>query len=120
MKRARCKTILSWICLLMGGYFVLAPLATTGYAAEKMMVVPANIEPAQQVALSFGNSMDPVAVVTSASEILGFNPKIDTFTLISQDASKAIVQVTHNGINFNVTLEASGGSWTISAMNSRI
>lgn len=98
-----------------------SPLAANGYAAEKSMTVPENIESAQQVALSFGNSTDPVVVVTNASEILGFNPKLDTFMLISQDATKAIVQVTHDGIHFDVTLEASfGGSWTISAMNSRI
>lgn len=121
MRRAMCMIILRWVCLLMTGYLMLAPLATTGYAAEKLMNVPENIASDQQVAMSFGNSTDPVEVVTNASEMLGFNPKIDTFTLIRQDASKAIVQVTHNGSNFDVTLEASsGGTWVISTMNSRI
>ena len=121
MRKAMCKLILSWVCLLMSGYLMFAPLATTGYAAEKSMIVPGNIESVQQVAMSFGNSIEPVAVVIGASEILGFNPKIDTFTLIRQDTFRATVQVTHNGTNFDISLEASpDGSWMISAMNARI
>lgn len=119
MRRVMCRIIFSLVCLLMSGYLIFAPL-TTVYADEKI-IVPENIISTSQVAMSFGNSKDPVEVVTGASEILGFNPKIDTFTLIRQDEFKAIVQVTHNGGNFDVTLEAApGGTWTIMTMNTQI
>jgi hypothetical protein len=70
--------------------------------------------------MNFGNSLDPVSVVISAAEVLGFNPKVDSFTLIRQDASQAAVQVTHNGTIFEVRLEASDGFWLVASMNSRI
>lgn len=118
MTKALARLVLKQICLLMSGYLLLVPVA--GHAAEKAVIVPQNKVVEQRVAMNFGNSLDPVSAVISASEILGFNPKIDTFTLIKQEASQAVVQVTHNGTNFEVRLEAAGGSWGVASMNSRI
>lgn len=118
MRKVLTRLVLKQICLLMSGYLLLVPVA--GHAAEKTVIVPQNRMIEQQVALNFGTSADPVSAVISASEILGFNPKVDTFTLIKQEASQAVVQVTHNGTNFEVRLEAAGGSWGVASMNSRI
>lgn len=99
------KLLLGFLALVAGAYITLVPLMPNVYAAEK-----------SAVAFHFGGSTNPVEVVREAAEILGFNPKADTFTLMNQNASQAVVQVVHNGHNHNVTLDAAGASWTISAV----
>jgi hypothetical protein len=117
MRKALTRLVLKQSYLLMSGYLLVVPVA--GHAAENAAIVPQN-KVVAQVAMNFGNSIDPVSAVIDAAEILGFNPKVDTFTLIKQEASQAVVQVTHNGTNFEVRLEAADGSWGVASMNSRM
>lgn len=58
----------------------------------------------------------PVTAVMSAAGVLGFDVNSDTFTLVSQNASQAVVQVTHDGGTFSITLNNANGVWTVAEM----
>ncbi len=99
-----------------------AQLLTTASASEQPPVLSKfEITPRPAMKEYAMNNDNPVDAVIGAAEFLGFNPKADTFSLVSQTSSQAIVQVQHNGINYNVTLELSPNSiWTISTMTTSI
>lgn len=61
-------------------------------------------------------NQSPVNVVMSAADVLGLNVNADTFTLISQNASQAVVQVAHDGAVFSITLNNTNGLWTVAEM----
>ena len=71
---------------------------------------------AQNQISNIGNS--PVEVVMTAANIFGFDVNNDIFTLVSQSNTEAVVQVTHDGIVYSLTLVPSfNGSWQITAMD---
>lgn len=115
------RFIFALLAVIIGTATMTGPLTAIVYAEEKPAIALAIPNPGHQVAMTFSRNTSPVDTVIGASEILGFNPKADTFTIISETPSLAVVRVVHNGISFNVTLEPSfGGSWTISTMHSSI
>jgi hypothetical protein len=50
---------------------------------------------------------NPVDIVMSAANDLGFDVNSDTFTLLSQSGSQSIVRVVHNGTNYDITVNQS-------------
>jgi len=114
------RFIFALLAIIIGTSTMAGPL-TIVYAEEKPAIALAIPNSGHQVSMTFSSNTSPVDTVIGASEILGFNPKADTFTIISETPSLSVVRVVHNGISFNVTLEPSfGGSWTISTMHSSI
>lgn len=64
-----------------------------------------------------GSIENPVDVVMSVADVLGFDVNTDTFNLISQDSVQAVVQVIHNGNIYNIIVNhPSAAYWTVSAM----
>lgn len=61
-------------------------------------------------------NQNPVTVVMSAANVLGFDVNTDTFTLMSQNAYQAVVQVFHAGETFSITLNNANGVWTVAEM----
>ncbi len=60
---------------------------------------------------------NPLAVVKANASRFGFDTNSDSFTLLSQSATKAIVQVRHRGgQTFKVDLERKGGQWSITTI----
>lgn len=115
VKTLRISVVLWAVILTMTG--LLTSATATAYASEGIV----NSFAGTQVALNFLKKTTPVESVIGASEFLGFNPKTDSFTLVSETPSQAVVRVVHGGINFNVMLEPSlGGSWTVLSMTSSI
>ncbi|WP_371381656.1 CAP domain-containing protein [Sporomusa aerivorans] len=57
----------------------------------------------------------PLEVVKASANKLGFNVKTDSFSLVSQSATQAIVSVRHGSTLYNVTLKANkdNTAWTI-------
>lgn len=60
---------------------------------------------------------NPVDVVMSVADVLGFDTNNDTFNLISQNDLQAVVQVIHNGNTYNITVDhPSDSSWIVTSM----
>lgn len=60
---------------------------------------------------------DPVAVVKTVADVLGFDADNDDFSLLNQNDSPAIVQVIHNRNTYHVTVERRwNGGWRVTAM----
>jgi hypothetical protein len=111
------RFIIVIVALVISSAPLAGPFAITAYAEEKP--VSETYNPDHQMAMNLSGKTTPVDAVIGAAEFLGFNPKSDTFTIVSETPSLSVVRVVHNGISFNVTLEPSmGGSWTVSSMNS--
>lgn len=107
------------LALVISSAALAGPFTTTAYAEEKPVSDTYNFE--HRIAMNLSSKATPVDAVIGAAEFLGFNPKTDTFTLVNETPSLAVVRVVHNGISFNVTLEPSvSSSWTVSSMNSSI
>ncbi|MBU2703199.1 hypothetical protein Ga0466249_004335 [Sporomusaceae bacterium BoRhaA] len=66
----------------------------------------------------YNDTANPVDIVKAAAIDLGFDVNNDSFTLISQNGSQSIVNVVHNGNNYNVTVDQlANGNWTVSSVN---
>lgn len=113
------RLIIALLSFVIGISSLAGPFTAKVYAEERPALESTSTE--SKIAMSFSHASSPVDTVVGASEILGFNPKVDTFTLISETPSLAVVRVVHNGISFNITLEPSlGSSWEISSMHTNI
>lgn len=66
----------------------------------------------------FINNGSALNIVMAAAPNLGFDVNNDTFTLISRSGSQSIVNVVHNGENYNVTVnQLANGNWLVSSVN---
>jgi hypothetical protein len=66
----------------------------------------------------YNDTASPVDIVMAAATDLGFDVNNDTFTLISQSGSQSVVNVVHNGDNYNVAVDhLANGNWTVSSVN---
>lgn len=64
------------------------------------------------------DNANPINIVMTAAEVLGFDANTDTFSLISQSGSQSIVRVVHNGNYYDITVDhLSNGNWLISFVN---
>ncbi|MBU2704106.1 hypothetical protein Ga0466249_005259 [Sporomusaceae bacterium BoRhaA] len=64
------------------------------------------------------NNTNAVEIVMAVADDLGFDVINDAFTLISQSGSESIINVVHNGNNYNVTVEQlANGNWIVSFVN---
>lgn len=66
----------------------------------------------------FYNNTNAVEIVMAVADDLGFDVINDVFTLISQSGSQSVVNVVHNGNNYNVTVDQlANGNWIVSFVN---
>jgi hypothetical protein len=66
----------------------------------------------------YNDNANPVDIVMTAADGLGFDVNNDTFSLMSQSGSQSIVRVVHNGNNYDITVDhLSNGSWLVSLVN---
>jgi hypothetical protein len=66
----------------------------------------------------FNNNANAVDIVMAASSDLGFDVNNDTFTLVSHSGSQSVVNVVHNGDNYNVAVnQLANGNWLVSSVN---
>jgi len=128
MKKSIQHALLGVLGTTLGVYMVAAPL-TTVYANE--LQTPSTYNNAvkmdghrtlNQMNPNQTNKIDnqnPVEVVKASADKLGFNVKIDSFSLVNKTATKAVVKVTHGGGSYNVTLKNANQDniqWTIYSM----
>lgn len=129
MKKSIHNALLGVLGTTLGVYMMTAPL-TTVYANElqtpstynntvKMdshrTLNKINPNPKNKI-----QNQDPVEVVKASADKLGFNVKIDSFSLVNKTATTAVVKVTHGGSNYNVTLKYThqdNSQWTISSVS---
>jgi len=129
MKKSIHNALLGVLGTTLGMYMVAAPL-TTVYANEPQAPSAYNntVKMDSQRALNQMNpnpknittNQDPVEAVKASADKLGFNVKIDSFSLINITATTAVVKVIHGGSSYNVTLKYThqdNSQWTISSVS---
>lgn len=116
MKKSFRNIMVGLLGTSLGVYLMAAPLATTVYANGYQ--APSSYNNNGEMASQnksrqiqnekIGNrNQNPVEVVKAEASKIGFDAKNDTFTLINQTDSTAVVQVMHDGAKHSVTLKRS-------------
>lgn len=136
MKKSIRNVLLGLVGTSLGMYMMVAPLTTTVYANASMQNVPIQSQNQKHDKFSKqdmtqhikscrahhqkdkNTKQTPVEVVKANANELGFDANNDTFTLVSENQSTAIVQVLHDGNDYAVTLVRSdNGQWMVSSMD---
>jgi len=103
MKKIVKNTLLGVLGTSLGMYMMAAPLATTVYANAHEVPLISN-----QMHGEHG-TQSPLKVVKASANKMGFDVKSDSFTLVSETTTAAVVNVVHDDTSYNVTLERSKG-----------
>jgi multidrug efflux pump subunit AcrB len=138
MKKSIRNALLGLVGTSLGMYMMVAPLTATVSANASVQNTPiqnqnqnqkhdkfSKEEMAQYIKLcrahhqhDKNNKQTPVEVVQSDASELGFDTNNDTFTLVSENQNTSVVQVLHDGNDYNVTLVRSdNGQWLVSSMD---
>jgi hypothetical protein len=136
MKTSIRNALLGLVGTSLGMYMMVAPLTATVSANASLQNAPiqnqnqkhdkfSKEDMAQHIKSCRAHHQNdkntkqtPVEVVKSDASELGFDANNDTFTLISENQNTAIVQVLHDGNDYDVTLvRSANGQWIVSSMN---
>ncbi|MBP2629330.1 MAG: SCP-like extracellular [Firmicutes bacterium] len=128
MKKSIHNALLGILGTSMGMYMMVVPL-TTAYASEQQVPFTYNstgkndlqsllnqITPNTKIN---NEIQDPVTAVKASADKVGFDAKLDSFSLVSKTETSAVVKVIHNKTNYNVTLRNSRqdhSQWVITSV----
>jgi hypothetical protein len=113
MKKPIRNALLGVLSTTQGMYMMAVPLATTVYANG--YEAPARYN---QMNSEYENQ-NPVKVVKASANEMGFDVNNDIFTLESEGAATAVVNVVHGDTSYTVTLERSHRQWDVNHENGR-
>lgn len=77
------RSCIAFLAIVISMCVPAGPFAKTIFAEAK----PAGTSLDHKIAVNFGGKTNPVDVVIGAAEVLGLNPKSDTFSVISETPS---------------------------------